>query len=160
MKPEERDRILARLLAAWPRPPMPDSQLLIWNEHFDKLDAGAAMAALHKLEMESRHRPSLADFHESYALQRRGHSDRALPPPVCGVCDNGWVEVEPGTIPTVTRCPNGCMPMNSEQRQAHNEMVAREYDRARGRGRARAGVGSRPLDFTEPGSRHDPDERF
>lgn len=159
MKPDERDRVMVRLLAAWPRPPLPDSTQLIWNEHLDELDADRALKALKALELESRHRPSLSDFHEAYKVQP-GKGGRALPPPVCGICDNGWVEVEAGTIPTVTRCPSGCLPMNADQRQLHNERVEREYDHARGRSRTRAGVGARPLDFTEPGARHDPDERF
>lgn len=145
---------MLRILAAWPRPPMPDSTQLIWNEHLDAMDGDRAMKAVLVLETESKHRPSLSEFHEAYKTIP-GAGPRSIEPPACGVCDNGFVEVGANTV---TRCPNGCKPMTADERQMKEAREQREWEQHRRK--VGAMTGTRPIDFTEPGSRHDPDEPF
>lgn len=155
MTPEERDRFMGRLIAAWGTgKPLPDSTQIVWHEHLNGLDFDRSMKALGVLEVESRHRPALSDFYESYKVQP-GKGGRAVEAPVCGICDNGFVEV---AYNTVKPCPSGCKPMTSTQRQAHTDRVEREYDRHRERDKVGANI--RPLDFTEPGSRAEPEMDF
>lgn len=146
MSPDERDQIVMRFLAAWPRPPMADSQLVVWNEHIGKMAYVPARAALAYLEINSKHRPALSDFHEAYAAQRHQGDDRALAPPECGICDDGFVSVRcimcecgteftrqdqrcPTGYDTSSRCPSGCMPMTPAQRSARDASADTRWKR-------------------------------
>lgn len=134
MLPEQRDMCMIRMLAVWPRPPMADSQQMVWNEHLERLAYEPAAAAIAYLERNSKHRPALSEFHEAYAAQRH-QPERAVSPPVCGMCEDGWVQVrcaicdcdvqfvDRGICPkgpgTCSPCPNGCKPMSAAERAAH-----------------------------------------
>lgn len=147
MQPEERDRIMARLLGCWPKPPLADSQMLVWNEHVTKMAYEPAMAAILWLEKNVKYRPALSEFHEAYAAQRHVPA-RALDRGPCNVCEDGWVQVRcvicncgdeyhradtsvfptgrcPNGPGTAARCPNGCMPLSAAERE---ERVARQDD--------------------------------
>lgn len=81
MTPIERDRIMVRLLAAFPRPSMPDSTMAVWNEHLDKLHFPWAWNALAHLERNSTRQPAVADFYRAYETCRPESDSRALEQP-------------------------------------------------------------------------------
>lgn len=147
MDPEDRDKIVLRLLATWPNPKMADSQRLVWYEHLAKMSHPPAAAALLYLEKNSDHRPSIAKFHEAYAAQHHT-PEHALPAPECQTCDDGWIQTRcgpcncgdafhqadtsvypTGRCPhgpgTAARCPNGCMPLSASERESR---IARQDD--------------------------------
>ena len=157
MTPEQRDLVMGRLLAAWPRPPLADQTLGVWHDHLGDLDYSKAFNAVKRLELSSRNRPTLSEFHAEYGPTPRTTSTTR---PACGICDNGFVTLVEATIPTVDRCPEGCLPMNADERQAHNDRLNREWAAHRTRDREMAGARPSPLDFTEPGSRYDNEEPF
>lgn len=140
MSPEERDRVMARLMGCWPKPPLADSQMLVWNEHLGAMAFPPAIAALNWLERNVKYRPALSEFHEAYAAQHHT-PERALDRGACNICDDGWVQVRcvicncgdrfhqadtsvfpTGRCPfgpgTSARCPNSCMPLSASEREA------------------------------------------
>jgi len=145
--PDQRDMCMVRILAVWPRPPMADSQMVVWNEHLEKMAYEPAAAAIAYLEKNSKHRPALSEFHEAYAAQH--HSpERALSRPACGLCENGRVLVRcvvcpgncvgwerdglcPNGPQTSTKCPNGCVPMSAEERAARDRAEDEQFERER-----------------------------
>lgn len=152
MTPDERDRIMARLVATWPTPPMAESQAVVWNEHLDPMVFGAALRALSYLEKNSRRRPAISDFHEAYAAQPRAHGTNEVMPPVCAVCEDGFIIVrcegcncfarftDDGRCPAkstqnLARCPSGCKPMTLDQRTARDRREEQQYQQARKRER-------------------------
>lgn len=154
MTPAERDVVMDRLMVAWPKPRMADAQTLLWLEHLTPLDPARALAAIKALETTRSSRPTFADFHTAYG-PTGSEKAHASAPPECGICDNGFVEVLAGRIPTVTRCPSGCMPMTGEERQAREAVEAARW--ADHRRRQRVAGGTRPIDYTEPDARRDLD---
>lgn len=156
MTPEQRDLVVARLLAAWPRPPLADQTLGVWHDHLDSLEYTRSLNAVKRLELSSRNRPTLSDFHTEYGPAPKASTIR----PVCGICDNGFVTIIEATVPTVDRCPEGCMPKTTEEWQQHDDRLNREWAAHRQREKARVGARPSPIDWTEPGARHDPEEPF
>jgi hypothetical protein len=179
MELQERDRVLMRLLAVWPTPKMPDPTMAVWVEHISKMRYEQASEAVAKLEKTSKHRPSLADFHEAYdALRTKYGGSNVLAGPTCGTCADGWVVVRCNTethdcdcgdtfvrddrcplgIPTLSRCPNGCKPKTHDEREAERraENVRARQERRRGQATL-AHVAAR--DYTEPSPKDD-DEPF
>lgn len=63
---EEVDRIVFRLTAAWPRPPIALETLAVWNEHLRPLRFVTAWDAVMLLERTKARQPSLSEFHEAY----------------------------------------------------------------------------------------------
>lgn len=131
MTPEERDKLIFRMQAAWERA-IPDTMLSLWSEKLAPLKADRANAALERMIDTSARRPAWSDFKEAYDAQRH-LGGPALLPPDCGICDDGWVDVTPeedkrGFVGTVMPCPNGCKPMSHDERVEHNR---REDDRWR-----------------------------
>lgn len=112
MTPDERDRVMARLLAVWPSPAMGDATRIVWNEFLVTLSGPRSLRALDMLQRTSRHRPAQSDFWECY-LAEGPDNTAALPRPECFVCEDGWVKARRG----LARCPNGCLPPTAEERR-------------------------------------------
>jgi hypothetical protein len=92
MNAQEIDRIVFRLTAAWPRPPIPIETLAIWNEHLRPLKFEYGWNALLRLELTKSRQPSLAEFHEAYgAVRPTAEQMRAIEP------DDQWDGPEKAT---------------------------------------------------------------
>lgn len=161
MNPHERDEFLARMTAVWPGGrALSVPTLAIWHEHLERSDAETARIALGILERTKTRQPSLADYHEAYTEARPLVKRRSLPAPLCGICEDGFVFVEApgrGEQGTVSRCPNGCKPPTSEQRQARRY---RQEQEDRDRRRREVGVQQRLDGVRDPSGPARDDDRF
>lgn len=126
MTPEERDRVMAQLLAIWPNPTMGDATRIVWNDFITSLSAQRSMNALKTLQRTSRHRPAQSDFYECYAAEPS--DSRALPRPECFVCEDGWVHVTGVTRSGLGRCPNGCLPPTHDELHERRMAEERQWD--------------------------------
>lgn len=134
MMTQDAGKVIGRLTACFPRPPMDTAQAAIWLEHLEPKVYETAVAACKILERTAKRLPSLAEFLEAYDAARHTAGERSLPKPICAICDDGFVAVRcrdcncdvqfvetrrcPHFRDTVTRCPNGCMPAAKEEREA------------------------------------------
>lgn len=62
MTKTETTKLLALMVAAWPRFEVDDIRLSLWHEMFADVDFAVAQLALKKLMLESPHPPSIADL--------------------------------------------------------------------------------------------------
>lgn len=137
MKPEERDRIMLRIQATWPRPAIGDATAVVWAEHLTRLDYETTATAVGLLERSSARQPAISELHEAYGAARAQNPARAIAPSACVVCTDGWVEVA-CMVPTcalegctVARCPNGCMPPTRDEQEARRLAEDREWNAQR-----------------------------
>lgn len=174
MNSDEISKVIARLTSGFPRPPMDAAECGVWFEHLEPKRYEPALAACRIAERTCKRRPPLADFLDLYAEAMHSTQGRAIKPPECAVCEDGWVPARcevpcdcgdrfvqddmrcPRGYHTNRRCPQGCMPMTHEEREAKwridDENVNRE------RQRQREAELDRRID--RPGSRAPEQERF
>lgn len=172
MQTGDAGKVIARITACWPRPPMDAAQIGIWVEHLERLDFDVAIKTCKISEQQLKRLPSFAEWREIYDEARHATPARVLGKPDCGICDDGWVEMPcdrewcPCTSPhhTVRPCPNGCVPMSRQERQARAERQDVEWSRRRRDGRydkpVSAGVvaaQSFPVDSADRREAEDPD---
>lgn len=136
MRTEDAGKVIARVGACWPRPPMDAAHIGVWVEHLEKRELDVALAACRMLERTEKHRPSVAEFLEAYDAARHSTPNRLLGKPDCGICEDGWVDMpcECGSgspMHCVKPCPNGCVPMGGEERRARGDRADRDFAEAR-----------------------------
>lgn len=87
MTPDQTDRVLAELAAAWPRADLTQATCLIWYDYLESVSAEAAEAAVRRVINEDRWFPALSRFLElaraaQRALDHKAAAERGLPEPV------------------------------------------------------------------------------
>lgn len=65
----EADKVLARVIAAWP-PALEPSTRQVWREHLAGLEYLVTVSAVQALEAHSPRRPAIADLHTAYRSER------------------------------------------------------------------------------------------
>lgn len=145
MNGDEIGKVIARLTACFPRPPMDPPTIGVWADHLAPKVFETSVAACRILERTHKRLPALADFLEAYDEARHTAGGKVLGKPVCGICDDGFVFVRcracdcgpafestrrcPRYRDTVAKCPNGCVPADKDEREARRMA---EEDRALG----------------------------
>lgn len=86
MTPEQTDRVLAELAAAWPRFDLTQATCLTWYEYLEAVPAEAATVAVRRAITEDRWFPTIARFLElaraaQRAIDHKAAAERGLPEP-------------------------------------------------------------------------------
>lgn len=74
------ESIMGAIQAGFPRPAIPDTQLIVWHKHLSKLNYDVALEAVDDLVTTSVRLPAIAEFHQAYDRARAkrvsaGHHD-------------------------------------------------------------------------------------
>lgn len=77
----DREKIIYRYQAAWPRP-MGNATLALWSEHLSKMDYAITVKALGILERTTRHQPSIAELYEAYGAAKPTAVTKAVEAPI------------------------------------------------------------------------------
>lgn len=107
MTGDEVGRVLAKMTDMFANRVLSEGALETWTEELAELDFSAAYAAARQVAREAAKMPTPAEFRGLAAVHaRRQKAYDAEPEHVCPSCDGaGWLEVKPGTPPTVKPCP-------------------------------------------------------
>lgn len=86
MTPDQADRVLAHLAAAWPQVNLPGPTALAWYDHLRDIPAQAGEEAARRIVAEDERFPSMARFRAvamdvRRRMEARAARDRGLPPP-------------------------------------------------------------------------------
>ena len=138
MNDSEARQIVGRLTSCFPAARLGADNVAAYIAWIRKHDWDTAEAAVVQLVGTMKRWPTLADFDEAcrevHASRPPRH--RALPPPTCGMCEDGWLTLDDAGRTTVTRCPNGCVPnaIAKENASRHEApMTAAELERNKAR---------------------------